>query len=93
MMPMTRDPRSVPTYDVHLFPVVRFTVRNIEAESMEDACKKAEEFLTDEAIKSAMCGGSEYEADFDEEVIEALVDIQGDEDFSESTWLIPAGET
>ena len=31
MMPTTREPGSVPNYDVHLFPVVRFTVRGIEA--------------------------------------------------------------
>jgi len=93
MMPTTRDPRSVPKYDVHLFPVVRFTVRGVEAESMEEACKKAEQVLSDEAIKSAMRGDSDHEADFEDEVIEALVDVQGDEDYSESTWLIPAGET
>lgn len=83
----------MPKYDVHLFPVVRFTVRGVEAESMEEACKIADESLTDETIKSAMCGGSGHEADFADEVIEALVDVQGNEDFSESTWLKPSGET
>lgn len=79
-------------YDVHLFPVVRFTVRGIEAESMEEACKKADELLTDEAIKSAMCRGSEHEADFADEVIEALVDVQGDEQYEHSNWLRPVGD-
>ena len=51
-------------YGVHLFPVVRFTVRGVEAESMEEACKIAEQVLSDETIKSAMCGGSDHEADF-----------------------------
>jgi len=92
MMRTTRETLSVPKYDVHLFPVVRFTVRGVEAESMEEACKKAEESLADEAIKSAMSGGSDHEADFDEEVIEALVDVQGDEDYSGSTWFKPAGD-
>ena len=48
--------------------------------------------VTDEAIKNAVCGGSEYEADFADEVIEALVDVHGDEDYSESTWLEPEGD-
>jgi hypothetical protein len=82
----------VPKYDVHLFPVVRFTVRNIEAESPKDACKKAEQDLSDEAIRSAICGSSEHEADFEGKVLQALVDVQGDEDYSESSWLKPAGE-
>ncbi|MGO9019628.1 MAG: hypothetical protein ACLQVJ_14890 [Syntrophobacteraceae bacterium] len=82
----------MPKYDVHLYAVLRFTVRGIEAESMEEACKKADELLTDEAIKSAICGGSDHEADFADKVLEALVDVRGDEDFSESTWLKPAGE-
>jgi len=79
-------------YDVHLFPVVRFTVRGSEAESMEDACKKAEQFLSREAIKSAMCGGYEHGADFADEVIEALVDVQGDEQYEHTRWLRPVGD-
>ena len=79
-------------YDVHLFPVVRFTVRGVEAESMEDACKKADQLLSDETIKTAIAGGSEHEADFADEVIEALVDVQSNEDYSESTWLKPDGD-
>ena len=80
-------------FDVHLFSVVRFTVRGVEAQSMEEACKKADRIISDEAIREAMRGSSEHEADFDDEVIEALVDIQGDEDFSKSTWLVPVGES
>ncbi len=79
-------------YDVHLFPVVRFTVRNVEAESMEEACGKAEQELSNETIMRAMRGGSEHEADFDDEVLEALVDIQGDADYSQSTWFKPEGD-
>ena len=88
----TKEPKLVPKYDVHLFAVLRFTVRGVEAEFMEEACKKAEQVVNDEAIKAAMRGGSEYEADFADEVIEALVDLQGDEDHSESTWLEPEGD-
>lgn len=82
----------MPKYDVHLFPVVRCTVRGVEAESPEEACKKAEQVLSDETLKNAICGSSEYEADFADEILEALVDIQGDENYSESTWFKPAGE-
>ena len=82
----------MPKYDVHLFAVLRFTLRGVEAESIKDACKKADQVVTDEAIKTAMRGGSEYEADFADEIIEALVDVQGDEDYSESTWLEPEGD-
>jgi hypothetical protein len=82
----------MPKYDVHLYAVLRFTVRGVEAEFMEQACKKAEQVIDAEAIKSAIRGGSEHEAEFDDEVIEALVDVQGDEDYSESTWFLPEGE-
>jgi hypothetical protein len=71
---------------------LRFTMHGIEAESMEEACRKAEQAVNDEAIKSAMRGGSEYEADFTHEIIEALVDLQGDEDHVESTWFEPEGD-
>jgi hypothetical protein len=52
MMPTTREPGAVPNYDVHLFPVVRFTV----------------------------CG------------IEALVDVQGDEQYEHTKRLRPVGD-
>ena len=81
----------MPKYDVHLFAVLRFTVRNVEAESMEVACKKAEQVVNDEPIKTAMRGSSEYEADFADEIIEALVDVQGDEEHLESTSFEPEG--
>jgi len=82
----------VPKYDVHLFAVLRFTLRGVEAESMEEACKKAEKVVNNEAVKNAMCGGSEFEADFADEVIEALVDVHGDEQYEHSTWLSPVGD-
>jgi len=82
----------MPKYDVHLFPVLRFTVRGIEAESMEEACKIAEQNLSDEAIKSAICGGSEHEAEFEDEVVEALVDVQGDDQYEHTRWLRPVGD-
>ena len=81
----------MPKYDVHLFAVLRFTLRSIEAESMEDACRKAEQVVNAEAVKNAMRGGSEFEADFADEVIEALVDVHADEEYAESTWLEPEG--
>ena len=42
--------------------------------------------------RAPCAGGSEHEADFADEVIEALVDVQGNEDYSESTWFKPDGE-
>lgn len=82
----------MPKYDVHLFAVLRFTLHAVEAETMEEACRKAEQLVNDDAIKTAMRGGSEYEADFADEIIEALVDVQGNEDYSESEWLVPEGD-
>ena len=82
----------MPKYDVHLLSVVRFTVRNVEAGSMEEACKTAEQDLSDETIRRAMRGASEHEAEFADEVLEALVDIQGDEEHSQSSWFKPSGE-
>lgn len=43
----------MPTYDVHLYAVLRFTLRGIQAESMEEACKKAEQGIHGEAFKNA----------------------------------------
>lgn len=82
----------MPKYDVHLFAVIRFTLRGVEAESMEEACRRAEQVVNAEAIKNAMRGGSEFEADFADEIIEALVDVQGDEQYEHSTWLSPVGD-
>src|SRR5271169_1509905 len=87
-----KEPRSVPKHDVHLYAVLRFTLRGVEAESMEEACKRAEQVINNNAIKTAMRGDSEYETDFAEEIIEALVDLSGDESHSESTWLEPEGD-
>lgn len=83
----------MPKYDVHLLPVIRFTVRNIEAGSPEEACSKAEQELDDTTLRRAMRGSSEYEAEYADEIVAALVDIQGDEDYSESAWFRPEGET
>ena len=70
-------------YNVHIYPVFKVLVLDIEAESQEDACRKAEyvatQVLTFERFNRA---GLEYA----DEVTGFLVDEEGDEEHLRSTW-------
>lgn len=77
----------MPTYNVHLYPVVRIMIPNIEATSMEEAVKKATELFY--PVKDTEFGIHHQfgELDFADDIVGYLVDIQGDEDYAESKWF------
>lgn len=68
----------MPTYNVHLYREMRLFFPGIEAESAEQATKLVAEKPTDHA---------EYTDDCEGETTSALVDLVGDEDFSESVTI------
>jgi hypothetical protein len=59
-------------YDVHMYPVVRITVKGVEAESQLDAIRKANANID---LYQAVC-----EAEYAEDVTGYLVDEHGDPD-------------
>ena len=61
-------------YDVHLYPVVRITLKGIEAESQMDAIRRAEASVD---LYQAVC-----EAEYAEDVTAYLVDEHGDRDYA-----------
>jgi hypothetical protein len=65
----------MPTYNVHIYREMRLLFQNIEADSQEAAAAIAREKPTDQADDVQDCDG---------ENLAALVDLQGDEEFSES---------
>lgn len=78
-------------YNVHMYAVVRIKVTDIEADNHIEAIEKAEplafefaqRFLQGEA-DAFYFGVTEYE--FAEELIYALVDEEGDEDYERSLY-------
>jgi len=69
-------------YNVHLYPVFKVLVENVEAASLTEAIDKAEE--TDWAFAPM---------DYTEGHHCFLVDVVGDTDYSKSQWYLPDGET
>ena len=67
-------------YNVHIFAVVRISVPSVEADSQEDACRKAvaNTNLYD-AVKWA-------DTEYAEDVIEYSVDVEGDMEYQHSRW-------
>lgn len=87
-------------YDVHLFPKVRVKIVNVEAESMEEAITMAEAAVDFEGLlhRGWKHHGTNAlaveDVEYAEELNEAHVDVQGDEDYSHSKsfqWLFVAG--
>jgi len=68
----------MPTYNVHLYREIRLFFPGIEADTPEQAAKLTAQKLTDEATTIDDCEG---------ESVAALVDLVGDEDFSESVTI------
>ena len=78
-------------HDVHLFAVVRVKCPGIEAESHDDAVKKAMEQFHElyelfETRNLRHLPEGITEVEFGEEFSHFLVDDAGSEDFSDSTW-------
>lgn len=68
-------------YNVHLFPIMRVTMRNIEANSQEEAIEKAEQGFDGSALARGH-GDVEYAEDMDC----FHVDEVGDDAYSKSVW-------
>lgn len=76
-------------YNVHIFTVVRVFVPNVEAKDMTDAVNRAAA-KTDfyEIFRSH---GHLPDTDWGEEHSHFLVDVVGDEEFSQSQWVDKEG--
>jgi hypothetical protein len=70
----------MPKYHVHVYPVVRVPVADIEADSPEEACQKAEQAIDFSNLFSQP--GTEYADDIDG----FLVDEEGDPEHKLSAW-------
>ena len=62
-------------YNVHLYREMKLFYPDIEAGSMEEAAGMAQNFLTEEAASVEDCDG---------ENIAALIDLVGDEEYSQT---------
>jgi hypothetical protein len=65
-------------YHVHVYPVFRVLVRDIEADSPEDACQKAETSINWYDL-------DEYHPEYADEITGFLVDEDGDTEHERST--------
>ena len=68
-------------FDVHVYPVVRIKIPDIEAASQMEAIKKAREEF------SRACNIIGTDAEFAEEIAYYLVDEVGDEEFDNSNFI------
>lgn len=68
-------------YNVHLYPIMRVTFQGVEADSQEEAIKKAEEEFDGYALASHH-GGVAYAEDMDG----FCVDEVGDTEYTNSKW-------
>ena len=78
-------------YNVYLYPTVVLKVEGIEAESQEEACRKAEEqtdlhAILDRTNKTLPGGLQPGEFEWAEELREFHVDEVGDEEYLNSHW-------
>jgi ribosome recycling factor len=77
-------------YTVHIFPIVRVTVPNVEAESQTDAIKKVDQLIDSGKIDlRAMLDGADRE--YAEDLDGYHVDEVGDTEYKNSTWYDKEG--
>ena len=74
------EANGMKSYTVHIFPIVRVTVRNVHARSQEDAIKQAE--TATDLHEMFASGVTEYAEDVDC----FHVDEDGDAEYEHSTW-------
>mgnify|MGYP001560637090 CR=1 FL=1 len=72
----------MPKYHVHVYPIVRVLVPNVEAENQEEACKKAELIMGESVDRNEGMLRAEYSDDIDG----FLVDEDGDLGHELSVW-------
>lgn len=70
-------------YDVHIFATVRVKVPDVEAETQEEAIKKAKESVDFESLLSNIGG---YETESADEIGYYLVDEAGDKEHNNTRW-------
>jgi hypothetical protein len=74
-------------FDVHLYTVVRVKVPNVEAASMKEAIDKAEGLVDLDRFFSGLRSANVKDmvsAEYADEIVHYLVDVQGDVDYRES---------
>jgi hypothetical protein len=77
-------------YTVHLFPVVRVTVDRIEARTPVEAIRKALDDGPD--LEALLRREMPVATEFTEDVMEALVDIEGDTEHAQSRYYENRGD-
>ena len=80
----------MPKYHVHVYPIVRVLVPDVEAEDQMEACKKAEQMVNfDSLFNWEPSGGATYRGvehvDYADEIAGFLVDEDGDTEHESST--------
>ena len=73
-------------YTVHLYPIVRVTVRDVEAASQVEAIKKAEEMVDLHKLFANLAGHNVYSIEYADDLDGFLVDEDGDPDHERSTY-------
>lgn len=75
----------MPKYHVHIYPIVRVLVRNVEADSQEEACKKAEQMAELDKLFAGLRGLPVASIEYADDLDGFWVDEDGDPDHERST--------
>ena len=77
----------MPKYHVYVYPIVRVLVLDIEADSQEEACRKAEERHNWEiVVYKPPFGNSGLRVEYADKIDSFLVDEDGDTEHESSAW-------
>ena len=77
----------MPKYHIHLYPIVRVLVRDVEAESQVEAIKKAERMVDQyQLFRQVRFDPPVADVEFAEDTDGFLVDEDGDTKYEKSTW-------
>jgi hypothetical protein len=77
----------MPKYHVHVYPIVRVLVPDVEADSQEEACQKAEAAWNWEAVLRQAGNERGWPAvEYSDDINGFLVDEDGDTEHESSTW-------
>lgn len=75
----------MPTYHVHLYPIVCVTVRDVAAQSQVEAIKKAEELVDLDKLFAGLGGPHVASMQYADGIAGFLVDEDGDTEHERST--------
>ena len=75
----------MPKYHVHLYPIVRVLVRDVEADSQVEAIKKAEELVDLDRLFAGLGGPHVASMEYADGIDGFLVDEDGDTEYGRST--------